>query len=134
MNLDRKFSRRYAIHSYIPFTKALSLSIEPLASPSNVVAISKVAPDKVLLKWEIVPDLLMAGIRRGYTVTYTKTKEAGEVVAEDRKRISIFDPEQTEIVVDGLEYYCQYSFAVRVFNTKFFGDDSETVFGGKGKF
>lgn len=105
-----------------------------MASPSNVVAISKVAPDKVLLKWELVPDLLMAGIRRGYTVTYTKTKEAGDVVEEDRKRIDIFDPEQTEILVDGLEYYCQYSFAVRVFNTKFFGDNSETVLGGKGRF
>jgi hypothetical protein len=102
-----------------------------LASPSNFVAISKVAPDKVFLKWNTVPDLLMAGIRRGYTLTYRRTKEVNEFVEDDEKRINIFDPQRTEILVEGLEYNCQYSFAIRVFNTKFFGDDSKTVVGGK---
>lgn len=76
----------------------------------------------------------MAGIRRGYTVTYRRTTEAGDSVLEDSKRVDIFDPEQTEIMIDGLDSYCQYSFAVRVFNTKFYGDYSESVYGGKEKF
>ena len=76
----------------------------------------------------------MAGIRRGYTVTYRKTKEVDEFVEGNEKRISIFDPQQTEISVEGLEYNCRYSFKIRVFNTRFFGDDSEAVFGGNDKF
>ena len=75
----------------------------------------------------------MAGIRRGYTITYRKTKEVGELIEDDQKRINIFDPERAEIAIERLEYNCQYSFAIRVFNNKFFGDDSEIVFGGKDK-
>ena len=102
-----------------------------MASPSNLIAISKVAPDKVHLKWDTVPDIEMAGIRRGYTVTYRKIKEVGEFVDGDEKQINIFDPQQTDIFIEGLEYYCQYSFTVRVFNTMFYGDDSEKMYGGK---
>lgn len=102
-----------------------------MASPNNLIAISKVAPDKVHLKWDTVPDIEMAGIRRGYTVTYRKTKEVGEFVDGDEKQINIFDPQQTDIFIEGLEYYCQYSFTVRVFNTKFYGDDSEKMYGGE---
>ena len=104
--------------------------IEPLAYPSNFTAISKVGPNKVLLKWDTVPDIDMAGIRRGYTVTYRKTKDVGERVDGDLKQLHIFDPQQTEIVIEGLEYYCQYSFTIRVFNTLFFGDESEKVYAG----
>ena len=102
-----------------------------MASPSNFVVVSNVAPDKIILKWDTVPDLLMAGIRRGYTIKYKKTKEVGESVEGVERRIDIFDPQQTEIVVDELEFFCQYSFTIRVFNTKFYGDDSEIAFGGK---
>ena len=73
----------------------------------------------------------MAGIRRGYTVTYSKVKEVGEVVEGGEKQVDIFDPEKTEVVIAGLDYYCQYSFAVRVFNSKFYGEYSEKVYGGK---
>ena len=83
------------------------------------------------LKWDTVPDIDMAGIRRGYTITYRKTKDVGEHVHADEKQISVFDPEQTEIVIGGLEYYCEYSFVIRVFNTWFYGDDSEPVYGGE---
>ena len=76
----------------------------------------------------------MAGIRRGYTVTYIRTMEAGDSVLEDSKRVDIFDPEQMEIMIGSLDSYSQYSFAVRVFNTKFYGDYSESVYGGKDKF
>jgi hypothetical protein len=105
-----------------------------LASPSHFVAISKVAPDKVVVKWRTVPPLLMAGIRRGYTVAYRKTKEVDESVQDNDKLINIFDPQQTEISIAGLEYNCQYSFKVRVFNTRFFGDYSSAVFGGNEEF
>lgn len=98
------------------------------------MGISNVAPDKVHLKWDAVPDLQMAGIRRGYTVTYRKTKEVGEFVEEGSKQIQTFDPEQTEIIIEGLENFCQYSFVVKVFNTVLSGDDSESVYAGRDKF
>ena len=107
------------------------VNIEPLASPGNLRAISRIAPDKIHLGWNIVPDIDMAGIRRGYTITYTKTKDVGDHVLADEKKISVFDPEQTEIVVGGLEYYCEYSFVIRVFNTWFYSDNSEPVYGGE---
>jgi hypothetical protein len=106
---------------------------EPLASPKNLIAISKLAPDKVHLQWESVPDIDVAGVRRGYTVTYRKTKDAGEYVDGDEKIVHIFDPLQTEIVIEGLEYYSRYSFAIRVFNTMFYGDNSHKVYAGKDK-
>ncbi len=104
-----------------------------MASPGNLIAISKVAPDKVLLKWDAVPGIDVAGIPRGYTITYKKTKDIGEFVDDDEKQINIFDPQQTEILIEGLEYYCRYSFRIRVFNGRLYGDDSEQVHAGKGK-
>ncbi|XP_028392974.1 uncharacterized protein LOC114517441 isoform X2 [Dendronephthya gigantea] len=125
----------FEMYVYNPWGRSKTSKVEcrteegkPLASPGNLIGISKVAHDKLHLKWDVVPDIQMAGIRRGYTITYKKTREIGELVAEEEKRIDIFDPQKTEMVVTGLEAYSQYSFSVRVFNSKFFGDYSEKIY------
>ena len=75
----------------------------------------------------------MAGIRRGYTITYRKTKDAGDYVEGEEENIDIFDPLKTEIIIEGLDFYCRYSFTIRVFNSMFYGDDSRQVYAGRNK-
>ena len=116
---------------YCYYFKISLLLLEPLASPANVKATSKVGPDKIFVEWEHVPKPLLSGIRRGYTVIYQKVTDVGVSVLEKKLKFDVFDPDQREALLEGLDYYAEYSIKVRVFNRKMSGDPSEPVYASK---